>query len=113
MPLVLILKVLRDQSPTLLWKSQCHHYLHEKLSQVKPSARLDAAYFQGFLLRDIGDYQSKAMSTGASNPGRREQGEPGIIRFKAYNCVKEQVSVNYVQQLQSFRAGIPASSRSQ
>lgn len=35
------------------------------------------------------------MSTGALNPGRREQGEPGIIRFKAYNCVKEQVSVMF------------------
>ncbi|KAH7109224.1 hypothetical protein EDB81DRAFT_930075, partial [Dactylonectria macrodidyma] len=80
---------------TLLWKSQCHHHLHEKLSQVNPSARFDAAYFQGFLLRDIGDYQSKAMSNGVLNSGRREQGDPGIIRFKAYNCIKEQVSVMF------------------
>lgn len=80
---------------TLLWKSQCHHHLHEKLSQFNPSARFDAAYFQGFFLRDIGDYQSKAMSNGALNPVRREQGDPGIIRFKAYNCIKEQVSVMF------------------
>ncbi|KAL6355113.1 hypothetical protein LRP88_11530 [Fusarium phalaenopsidis] len=80
---------------TLLWKSRCHHHLHEKLSQVNPSTSFEADYFQGFLLRDIADYQSKATSSGASNPGRREQGDPGIIRFKAYNCIKEQVSVMF------------------
>ncbi|KAI8648650.1 hypothetical protein NCS57_01476700 [Fusarium keratoplasticum] len=80
---------------TLLWKSRCHHHLHEKLSQVNHSTLFEADYFQGFLLRDIADYQSKATSSGASNPGRREQGDPGIIRFKAYNCIKEQVSVMF------------------
>ncbi|KAH7231638.1 uncharacterized protein BKA55DRAFT_712882 [Fusarium redolens] len=80
---------------TLLWKSRCHHHLHEKLCRVNPSTPFAATYFQGFLLRDIGDYQSKATSNGASNPGRREQRDPGIIRFKAYNCIKEQVSVMF------------------
>lgn len=80
---------------TLLWKSRCHHHLHEKLSQVNHSTLFEADYFQGFLLRDIADYQSKATSSGASNPGRRKQGDPGIIRFKAYNYIKEQVSVMF------------------
>ncbi|KAF9770494.1 hypothetical protein IL306_011968, partial [Fusarium sp. DS 682] len=74
---------LESEPFTLLWKSRCHYYLHEKLCRVNPNTPFDATYFQGFLLRDIGDYQSKATSNGASNPGRREQGDPGIIRFKA------------------------------
>ncbi|KAF5589545.1 hypothetical protein FPCIR_6748 [Fusarium pseudocircinatum] len=89
---------------TLLWNRRCHDHLHEKLSQVNPSTPLEADYFQGFLLRDIADYQSKATSIRASNPGRREQGDPSIIRFKAYNCIKEQVSVMF-NSYNIFRSG--------
>ncbi|EXU95550.1 hypothetical protein X797_011387 [Metarhizium robertsii] len=80
---------------TLLWKSQCHRHLHQQLCRVTPDAALDATYFRGFLLRDVGDYQSKASTRRVSNPGRAHQAPPGIIRAKAYSCNKELVSVMF------------------
>ncbi|KAI5455867.1 hypothetical protein BGZ63DRAFT_429483 [Mariannaea sp. PMI_226] len=80
---------------TLLWKSQCHHRLHERLSQASPGSALNASHFQGFLLRDVGDYQCKTATNGTANSCLPKQAQPGIIRFKAYNCIKEQVSVMF------------------
>ncbi|KAK2469518.1 hypothetical protein H9L39_18789 [Fusarium oxysporum f. sp. albedinis] len=80
---------------TVLWKSQCHSYLHEQLSKIAPRSHLNAVDFQWFLLRDIGDYQAKAKRTRASNPGHPHERKPGVIRAKAYSCHKELFSVMF------------------
>ncbi|OBS15084.1 hypothetical protein FPOA_14096 [Fusarium poae] len=80
---------------TVLWKSQCHSYLHEQISRIAPESRLDAVKFQKFLLRDIGDYQVKAKCTRATNPGHPHERRPGVIRAKAYSCHKELFSVMF------------------
>ncbi|KAH8657227.1 hypothetical protein BGZ61DRAFT_500066 [Ilyonectria robusta] len=80
---------------TLLWKSQCHHHLHEQLCKITPKARLSATYFRSFLLQHIGTYQCKAKRTRASNPGHPDERKPGIILAKAYNCNKELFSVMF------------------
>jgi hypothetical protein len=80
---------------TVLWKSQCHSYLHEQISRIAPESRSDAVKFQKFLLRDIGDYQVKAKRTRATNPGHPHERRPGVIRAKAYSCHKELFSVMF------------------
>ncbi|EEU34796.1 uncharacterized protein NECHADRAFT_79762 [Fusarium vanettenii 77-13-4] len=80
---------------TVLWKSQCHSYLHEQLSKIAPRSHLNAVDFQRSLLRDIGDYQAKAKRTRASNPGHPHERKPGVIRAKAYSCHKELFSVMF------------------
>ncbi|KAG7419115.1 putative AC9 transposase [Fusarium oxysporum f. sp. rapae] len=85
----------RRGSFTVLWKSQCHSYLHEQISRIGPESRSDAVRFQKFLLRDIGDYQVKAKRTRATNPGHPHERRPGVIRAKAYGCHKELFSVMF------------------
>jgi hypothetical protein len=80
---------------TLLWKSDCHQYLHETLSEIAPETPLSASHFRSFLLRDIGTYQSRIKATGAVTPGCPRSHKPAVIRAKAYNCNKELFSVMY------------------
>ncbi|WKT53995.1 hypothetical protein QSH57_004579 [Fusarium oxysporum f. sp. vasinfectum] len=80
---------------TLLWKSDCHQHLHQRLSAIAPATPLAASHFRSFLLRDIGTYHSRIKATGAVTPGCPRSREPAVIRAKAYNCNKELFSVMY------------------
>ncbi|KAL9563949.1 hypothetical protein ACKAV7_011984 [Fusarium commune] len=80
---------------TLLWKSDCHQNLHQRLSAIAPATPLAASHFRSFLLRDIGTYHSRIKATGAVTPGCPRSREPAVIRAKAYNCNKELFSVMY------------------
>ncbi|KAI8396515.1 hypothetical protein FOFC_21063 [Fusarium oxysporum] len=78
---------------TLLWKDRCNHALHERICKLVPESPPDATYYRSFLFRDASTYQSKSKPTRTSNPGNPYSVEPGIIRAKAYNCIKEMFAV--------------------
>jgi hypothetical protein len=80
---------------TLLWKDRCNRALHERICELAPKCPLDATYYRSFLFRDVSTYQSKSKSTRRSNPAHPDSIKPGIIRAKAYNCVKEMFAVMF------------------
>ncbi len=68
---------------SILWKSSCHHRLHEQLADLAPESPLSQCHFRSFLLRDVGTYLDPQSCT------------LGLIRAKAYNCNKELFSVTF------------------